>query len=132
MKQRVLNTLLITVLLGFLWSVFFIARFLLEEEVSTLHLHVPEEATFALELDGRSISSSILTSTLFETRDEEIIQLVEEQLAKKTTKETPEVSDAIDYLSPVIFFQVPINFQSQELFQQFTIILVLFSSYRLG
>jgi hypothetical protein len=109
MKQRLLNTLLITVLLGFLWSVFFIARFLLEEEVSTVHLHVPEEATFALELDGRSISSSILTSTLFETRDEEIIQLVEEQLAKKTTKETPEVSDAIDYLSPVIFFQVPIN-----------------------
>jgi hypothetical protein len=76
MKQRLLNTLLITVLLGFLWSVFFIARFLLEEEVSTVHLHVPEEATFALELDGRSISSSILTSTLFETRDEEIIQLV--------------------------------------------------------
>lgn len=109
MKQRLLNILLITILLAFLWSIFFIARFLLREERSTIHYHVPAQASFAIEFDGRAISASVLTSTLFETRDQEIIELVEESLLKKAAKETQIQKDGIHYLAPTVFFQLPYN-----------------------
>lgn len=75
---------------------------------STDHLyHLPENATLALRIDGGTMAKSALFQILLESKDEEVLAKIEEQIEKRKKYKGPNLSLGVDYLADVLVYSFP-------------------------
>ncbi len=68
---------------------------------------IPEDATFALRIDGEKISETTLFTVLLEAKDEEIIRLLTTTIKKRTSGEVDFKNPGINLLSDIVIFEAP-------------------------
>lgn len=69
--------------------------------------HVPAEATFAMRLDGREIAEKTVFSVFLESKDNEVLDLIQKSVSKNLKGDGKFKNYGIDYLSDVVLFQIP-------------------------
>lgn len=94
-------------LLVLAWSFLFFNQAVLEENSNHNLAHVPANATFAIRIDGRELAEKTLFSVFLESKDEEIISLLQETFTKNIQKDDQFKNFGIDFLSDIVVFEVP-------------------------
>jgi hypothetical protein len=62
-----------------------------------------------MRLDGREIAEKTLFSVFLESKDEDVLELVQEMLRKDTKSDSKFKNYGIDYLSDIVLFQIPVG-----------------------
>lgn len=106
-RKAFLSFLSIILLLVLAWVFLLFNQAVLEENRNYNLAHVPSNATFAIRIDGRELAEKTLFSVFLESKDEEIITLLQETFTKNIQKEDQFKNFGIDYLSDIIVFEVP-------------------------
>lgn len=93
------------VLISILWLLFFFTALFCEQQKNDNNLFVPQNSTFAMRIDGRSIAENTFFSVFLEARDEKLLRKIRnslDELKEKQIKNT-----GINFLSDMILFSVP-------------------------
>jgi hypothetical protein len=106
-RKAFLSFLSITLLLVLAWIFLLFNQAVLEKNTNHNLTHVPSNATFAMRIDGRELAEKTLFSVFLESKDEEIITLLQETLTQNIQKEDQFKNYGIDYLSDIVVFEVP-------------------------
>lgn len=113
LRKVLLSFLTTTLLLVFTWMLFLFTQGILEENANNNLNYVPDNANFALRLDGREIAENTLFSIFLESKDEELLSLMQESLSKSLKEKGRFKNYGIDYLSDIILFEIP--YQKQKI-----------------
>lgn len=89
------------------WIFLLFSQAILEENSNHNLKHVPENATFALRIDGRELAEKTLFSVFLESKDEEVLALLQSSFSKASKDETKFKNYGIDYLSDLVLFEIP-------------------------
>lgn len=106
-RKALLTFSSITFILVLGWIFLLFNQAILEENSNHNLKHVPENATFALRIDGRELAEKTLFSVFLESKDEEVLALLQSSFSKATKAETKFKNYGIDYLSDLILFEIP-------------------------
>lgn len=106
-RKAFFSFLSIMLLLVLAWSFLFFNQAVLEENSNHNLAHVPANATFAIRIDGRELAEKTLFSVFLESKDEEIISLLQETFTKNIQKDDQFKNFGIDFLSDIVVFEVP-------------------------
>jgi hypothetical protein len=60
-------------------------------------------------MDGREIAEKTLFSVFLESKDEDVLELVQEMLRRDTKSDSKFKNYGIDYLSDIVLFQIPVG-----------------------
>jgi hypothetical protein len=105
MKTKLITRIFTGILfLSISWVLFLAGRtFMVEKPIENLK-HIPDDANFAVRIDGGSFLKTSLFSVLMESKDQEIINAFNEQIndRRKSTDKSKELG--INYLSDVVLF----------------------------
>jgi len=108
-KKAFLSILSLCTLLIFVWIFLFFAEAILQENSNNNLDHIPPNATFALRLDGRQIAEQTLFSVFLESKDPEVLKLIQSSVSRNLDKRQQLKNYGIDYLSDIIVFNVPLK-----------------------
>ncbi len=89
------------------WVLFLFGRFFLVEKPIENLTHIPENAIFAMRLDGSSALKSTLFSILLEANDPEVIEVINKQIEKKWKRKGVSKKLGIDFLSDIVVYVFP-------------------------
>lgn len=103
--KSIKKVLAAVVLLSILWVLFFFTQLFCLKPQNNNNLFIPENATFAIRMDGKSIAEHTFFSVFLEAQDEKSLRKLRSSLAELRTKELKDVG--IDFLSDMIFFSTP-------------------------
>lgn len=106
-RKALLSFLSISFLLVIAWIFLLFNQSILEENSNENLHHVPSNATFAMRLDGRELAEKTLFSIFLESKDAEVLALLQELFQKNSKKEGQFKNYGIDYLSDIVVFEVP-------------------------
>ena len=96
-------------LLSISWGLLILAKTLLKtNENNNLH-YLPENVSFAVRLDGRELAEKTLFSVFIESKDEEILEMIQTLLKEKTAEDSEFSNLGIDYLSDILLFRMNIE-----------------------
>lgn len=93
------------VLLSILWFLFFFTELFCEQQKNDNNLFVPQNSTFAVRIDGRSIAEKTFFSVFLEARDEKLLRKIRNSFEELKEKEVK--FSGINFLSDMILFSVP-------------------------
>jgi hypothetical protein len=88
------------------WFVFQFARTILSETQNGNLSFVPANATFVMRIDGRQLAETALFSIVMDSKDEEIIRLIERSFKNKVTDNKEFKNTGINFLSDVVIFKM--------------------------
>jgi hypothetical protein len=94
------------VLFSITWMVLLFSQGILEKNENKNINYVPKDVQFALRIDGRELAGETLFSVFLESKDEEILQLMQETFAENKSSEKKWIQDGVDYLSDIVIFQI--------------------------
>lgn len=106
-RKAFISFVSIALLLVMAWVFLFFNQAVLEENSNHNLAHVPSNATFAVRIDGRELAEKTLFSVFLESKDEEIITLLQETFTKNIQKEDQFKNFGIDFLSDIVVFEIP-------------------------
>ena len=107
--RSILKIFVFTLLLIAVWFTVYFSGLLVSESQNENLLYVPENAQFALRIDGRKISETTFFSVLLDSKDEEILKLLSDALKKRTTGEKEFKNTGINMLSDMVFFKTTLK-----------------------
>lgn len=113
LRKVLLSFFTTAILLLLSWFLFLFNQGILEENANNNLNYVPDNANFALRLDGREIAENTLFSIFLESKDEELLTLMQESFTKSFKTEGRFKNYGIDYLSDIILFEV--EYKSQKI-----------------
>ena len=90
-----------------IWTLFLFGRFFAVDKPIKNLTHLPENAIFAMRLDGSAALKSTLFSVLLEANDPEVIKVINEQINKKWKTKGVSKSLGIDFLSDIVVYVFP-------------------------
>lgn len=113
-KKAIASFLSTIVLFSIAWMVLLFSQGMLETNENKNVEYVPSDALFAMRIDGRELAEKTLFSIFLESKDEEILSMIQESFAENKSKEKKWIKDGVDYMSDIVFFQLeheslPIN-----------------------
>jgi hypothetical protein len=106
-RKSFFQFLSIIVLLVFAWLFLFFNQAILAENANNNTLHIPDNASFALRIDGRELAEKSLFSVFLESKDEVVISLLQQSISKNLKNEGQFKNYGIDYLSDIVLFELP-------------------------
>ena len=106
-RKSFFQFLSIFVLLVFAWLLLFFNQAILAEKSNNNTLHVPDNASFAIRIDGRELAEKSLFSVFLESKDEVVISLLQQSVSKNLKNEGQFKNYGIDYLSDIVAFELP-------------------------
>ena len=86
-----------------------LAKTLLKTNENNNLNYLPEEVSFAVRLDGRELAEKTLFSVFIESKDEEVLEMIQALLKEETAKESEFRNLGIDYLSDILLFRMNIE-----------------------
>lgn len=101
------SLLSVILLLAFIWMFFLFTQALLKENSNSNSLMVPDDATFAMRFDGKEIAEHTLFSIFLESKDKDLLKLMQESISNKINKDGKWKNYGIDYLSDIVVFEIP-------------------------
>lgn len=90
-----------------IWTLFLFGRFFAVDKPIENLTHLPENAIFAMRLDGSAALKSTLFSVLLEANDPEVIKVINEQINKKWKRKGVSKNLGIDFLSDIVVYVFP-------------------------
>jgi hypothetical protein len=88
-------------------SIFIVGReFLLIKPIENL-VHVPQNATFAMRIDGTAVVKAAAFSIILEANDPDLIEVINAQINEKRRKKGKSKNLGIDYLSDLVIYSMP-------------------------
>ena len=106
-RKSFFQFLSIIVLLVFAWLFLFFNQAILAKSTNNNTLHIPDNASFALRIDGRELAEKTLFSIFLESKDEVVISLLQQSISKNLKNEGQFKNYGIDYLSDIVVFELP-------------------------
>lgn len=106
-RKSFFQFLSIFVLLVFAWLFLFFNQAILAEKSNNNTLHVPDNANYAIRIDGRELAEKTLFSIFLESKDEVVISLLQSSISKNMNTEGQFKNYGIDYLSDIVIFEIP-------------------------
>ena len=106
-RKSFFQFLSIIVLLVFAWLFLFFNQAILAKNANNNTLHIPDNASFALRIDGRELAEKTLFSIFLESKDEVVISLLQQSISKNLKNEGQFKNYGIDYLSDIVVFELP-------------------------
>ncbi len=106
-RKRFFQFLSIFALLVFAWLFLFFNQTILANNANNNTLHVPDNASFAIRIDGRELAEKTLFSIFLESKDEVVISLLQSSISKNMNTEGQFKNYGIDYLSDIVIFEIP-------------------------
>ncbi len=105
--MKLIRTFISIFYLLIIWCLYFAGReFLVKKSLENLN-HLPDNATFAMRIDGSSVLKSTIFSTVLEANDPEIVDVINFQINEKRKRKGPKTSMGIDYLSDILVYTAP-------------------------
>ena len=108
-RKAILRFIGVIILTVFSWIIVLTSQAILESNTNENLHHVPEDVTFAMRLDGREIAEKTLFSVFLESKDGDVIELLQEALRKDLKSDSKFKNYGIDYLSDIILFQISLG-----------------------
>lgn len=108
-RKAILRFIGVIVLTVFCWIIVLTSQAILESNTNENLHHVPEDATFAMRFDGREIAEKTLFSVFLESKDGDVLELLQEALKKDLKSDSKYRNYGIDYLSDIILFQISLG-----------------------
>ena len=105
-SRSLLRFLSFSILLMASWFIFQFARTILSETQNGNLSFVPANATFVMRIDGRQLAETALFSIVMDSKDEEIIRLIERTFKNKVTDNKEFKNTGINFLSDVVIFKM--------------------------
>jgi hypothetical protein len=105
-SRSLLRFLSFSILLMASWFIFQFARTVLSETENQNLAFVPSNATFVMRVDGRQLAETTLFSIVMESKDEEVIRLLERTFKNKVTDNEEFKNVGINFLSDVVIFKM--------------------------
>lgn len=105
-KKAIASFLSTIVLFSIAWMVLLFSQGMLETNENKNVEYVPSDALFAMRIDGRELAEKTLFSIFLESKDEEILSMIQESFAENKSKEKKWIKDGVDYMSDIVFFQL--------------------------
>jgi len=91
------------------WFIFQFAKTILIETQNANLDYIPSKATFVMRVDGRQLAETTLFSIVMESKDEEVIRLLERTFKNKVTDNEEFKNVGINFLSDVVIFKMDYN-----------------------
>jgi len=107
--RSILRISLFGSLLLSVWFAVYFSGLLLSKTDNKNIQFIPDDASFALLIDGGQISETTLYTVLLEAKDEEIIRLLTQSLKKRTSSDVDFKNPGINALSTIVIFTAPVN-----------------------
>lgn len=104
-KNKVLRLLNVLLLYAFVLVLLFLFKSLWLSHESRIFSKYPDKADFVMKINGSSLLKNIIYSTVMESRDEELIQLIDQAIHKKRKKSGKNENIGVDWLNDFLFFQ---------------------------
>ena len=98
-----------SILLMASWFIFQFAKTVLAETQNENLAFVPSGASFVIRIDGRQLAETTLFSIVMESKDEEVIRLIERTFKNKVTDNKEFKNVGINFLSDVVIFKMDYN-----------------------
>lgn len=105
-KKAIATFLSTIVLFSIAWMVLLFSQGILETNENKNVAFVPSNALFAVRVDGRELADKTLFSVFLESKDEEILTMLQEAFSEKKSSDKKWIKDGVDYLSDIVFFQL--------------------------
>ncbi|MDP4866308.1 MAG: hypothetical protein NWR53_06605, partial [Crocinitomicaceae bacterium] len=105
-SRSLLRFLSFSILLMASWFIFQFASTILSETQNGNLSFVPANATFVMRIDGRQLAETALFSIVMDSKDEEIIRLLERTFKNKVTDNKEFKNTGINFLSDVVIFKM--------------------------
>jgi hypothetical protein len=105
-SRSLLRFLSFSILLMASWFIFQFARTILSETQNENLSFVPANATFVMRIDGRQLAETTLFSIVMDSKDEEVIRLMERTFKNKVTDNEEFKNVGINFLSDVVIFKM--------------------------
>jgi hypothetical protein len=105
-KKAIATFLSTIVLFSIAWMVLLFSQGILESNENKNVAYVPSNALFAVRIDGRELADKTLFSVFLESKDEEILTMIQEAFSENKSSEKKWIKDGVDYLSDIVFFQI--------------------------
>jgi len=105
-KKAIASFLSTIVLFSIAWMVLLFSQGILETNENKNVEYVPSDALFAMRIDGRELAEKTLFSIFLESKDEEILSMIQESFAENKSKEKKWIKDGVDYMSDIVLFQL--------------------------
>jgi hypothetical protein len=105
-KKAFASFLSMIVLFSITWMILLFSQGILEKNENKNVNYVPKDVQFALRIDCRELAGETLFSVFLESKDEEILQLMQETFAENKSSEKKWIQDGVDYLSDIVIFQI--------------------------
>ena len=105
--RSILRTLGFSFLLIVVWMLVLVSGTIMSDHPNDNLEYVPSDATFALRLDGRQLAETTLFSIILDSKDEEIVRLLDQALRKRATGEKPARNTGINFMTDLVAFTLP-------------------------
>lgn len=106
-KKALFSLLSVASVLAIIWVFWTISESLLKEKSSENINYIPKDATYTFVLDGKEVAEKALFSLLVEAKDAEILNLIQTTILQKSKVDGEMKNYGIDYLSDIVFFEMP-------------------------
>ena len=106
-KKALFSLLSLASILAIVWVFLMISESLLKEKSCENSNYIPKDATFTFVINGQEIAEKALFSLLVEAKDEELLSLIQTTILEKSKVEGEMKNYGIDYLSDIVFFEMP-------------------------
>jgi hypothetical protein len=91
------------------WGLLILAKTLLKTNQNNNLNYLPENVSFAVRLDGRELAEKTLFSVFIESKDEQVLKMIQTLLKENTSEESEFRNLGIDYLSDILIFRISIE-----------------------
>jgi len=113
-RKAILRFIGVIFLIVFSWAIVLTSQAVLESNTNKNLHHVPRDVTFAMRLDGREIAEKTLFSVFLESKDGDVLKLIQESLRRDLKTDSKIKNYGVDYLSDIVFFQIPVGITTVE------------------
>jgi hypothetical protein len=96
-------------LLSLSWGLLILAKTLLKTNENNNLNYLPENVSFAVRLDGRELAEKTLFSVFIESKDEQVLGMIQKLLKEKTSEKSEFRNLGIDYLSDILIFKMSLE-----------------------
>lgn len=111
-KKAIATFLSTIVLFSIAWMVLLFTQGILESNENKNVAYIPSNALFAVRVDGRELADNTLFSVFLESKDEEILTMIQEAFSENKSSDKKWIKDGVDYLSDIVFFQISYETES--------------------
>ena len=103
-KKAIASFFSTVVLFSIAWLVLLFSQGILETNENKNVHYIPSDANYAIRIDGRELAEKTLFSIFLESKDEEILDMLQEAFAENKSKDKKWIQDGVDYLSDILLY----------------------------